>query len=140
MLQLIAGSKGTGKTKKIMGLAKVAVAQTSGKVAFIEKGTALTYDLPHDVRLFNTDDYEIDGADAFYGFLAGIAASDYDMKHIYVDSVVKIVGDNPALVTGFIDKVDHLAKKQEIEIVMTLSRDASEFPANITQFIVTNLT
>lgn len=140
MLQLIAGSKGTGKTKKIVGQAKAAVSQTDGKVAFIEKGAELTYDLPHEVRLFNTDDYAISGAEAFYGFLAGIAASDYDVKHIFVDSVVKIVGDNAALVTEFIEKVDQLARKQEIEIVMTLSRDASEFSESINRFIVSNLT
>lgn len=139
MLQLIAGSKGTGKTKKIVGMAKTAVSETDGKVAFIEKGAELTYDLPHDVRLFNTDDFHIGTADAFYGFLAGITASDYDVKHIFVDAVVKIIGDNHALINDFIEKVDQLCKKQEIDIVMTLSRDASEFSESINKFIVTNL-
>lgn len=139
MLQLIAGAKGTGKTKKIIGQAKAAVSQTDGKVAFIEKGAKLTYDLPHDVRLFNTDDYNIYGAEAFYGFLAGIAASDYDVKHIFVDSLCRIVGDNHVDVTEFIDKVDHLTQQQGIEIVMALSRDASEFPESVGRLIVTNL-
>lgn len=139
MLQLIAGNKGTGKTKKIIGLAKAAVSETDGKVVFVEKGAQLTYDLPHDVRLFNTDDYGINGADAFYGFLAGIVASDYDVKHIFVDSVVRIVGDNDAMATELIDKIEQLAKQQEIEIVITLSRDASEFSENISRLVVTNL-
>lgn len=139
MLQLIAGAKGTGKTKKIIGLARAAVSQTDGKVAFIEKGAQLTYDLPHDVRLFNTDDYDIHGAEAFYGFLAGIAASDYDVKHIFVDSLCRIVGESHADVAEFIDKVDRLAKQQEMEIVITLSHDASEFPESISRLIVANL-
>lgn len=139
MLQLIAGGKGTGKTKKIIGMAKAAVSETKGKVAFIEKGDALTYDLPHDVRLFNTEDFEIDGPDAFYGFLAGIAASDYDVKNIFIDSVVSIVEQNNALVATLIEKIDQLARKQEIEIVMTLSKSAKEFSGNIGRFVVADL-
>lgn len=140
MLQLIAGAKGTGKTKKLAELAKGAVAETKGTVAFIEKGAELTFDLPHEVRLFDTDDYEITGPEAFFGFLAGIAGSNYDIKNIYVDSVVKIVGQNNAAVSDFIEKVHRLAAKQEIDIVMTLSRDSSEFPESIGRYIVFNLT
>lgn len=139
MLQLIAGAKGTGKTKKIIDQAKAAASQTDGKVAFIEKSAKLTYDLPHDVRLFNTDDYDIHGADAFYGFLAGIAASDYDVQYIFVDSLCRILGDDHADVAEFIDKVDRLTRQQEIEIVMALSRDAGEFPESISRLVVTNL-
>ncbi|HCC00594.1 MAG TPA: hypothetical protein DEP42_05195 [Ruminococcaceae bacterium] len=139
MLQLISGGKGTGKTKRIVEMAQESSAKTDGKVVFIEKGAHLTFDLPHEVRLFNTDDYEICGPGSFYGFLAGIAASDYDVKHIYVDSVVKIVGTDEAAITTFIQKVDRLAKRKEIEIVMALSHDAKDFSALINQYIVVNM-
>ena len=139
MVQLIAGAKGTGKTKKLAELAKGAVTDTKGAVVYIEKKAQLTLDLPHEVRLVSTDDYEITGPEAFYGFLAGIAASNYDIKNIYVDSVVKIVGDDNAAVADFIEKVQRLAAKQEIDIVMTLSRDAADFPESVARYVKYNL-
>ncbi len=139
MLQLIAGGKGTGKTKKIVEMATAAAEKTKGKVAFVEKGNTLTYDLPHDVRLFNTDDYQLDGPEAFYGFLAGIAASDYDVKQIFVDSVVSLVEKDSASVASLMEKVSGLAKKQDIEIVVTLSKSAKDFPASIGKFVIADL-
>ena len=80
MITLIVGKKGSGKTKKLIERASQAVKSTNGNVIVIEKGSKLTYDLPHEARLVDTDAYKVTGADAFFGFVSGICAGDYDVN------------------------------------------------------------
>lgn len=111
-----------------------AVEVSNGKVVCIEKGTKLTYDINHDVRLLDTDSYHIAGYDAFYGFLAGIAASDYDVKDIFIDSTLKIVGDNFAEIGRLLDRINTLFGN-DVAVVITVSADPSELPESVKKYI-----
>lgn len=140
MLKLITGKKGSGKTKQLVSMVNDAVGSTNGKVVCIVKGNKLTYDIDHSVRLFNTDDYAISGVDSFYGFIAGIIASDYDVKEIYVDSVMKTIGGEKEKIDTFFEKVNAIASKEGINVVMTVSGDASELSEVVGKYIFVNLT
>ena len=74
MVTLIIGKKGSGKTKKLINLAAEAVETSKGNVVVVEKGLKLTYDVSHKARLIDTEQYNIAGYDAFFGFLSGICA------------------------------------------------------------------
>ena len=90
MIKLITGKKGTGKTKILIDMIKEAVDSTKGNVVCIEKGAKLTYDIPHSVRLADVEEFGIAGYDAFYGFIAGMLAGNFDISEVYVDSILKI--------------------------------------------------
>jgi hypothetical protein len=139
MLKLIAGKKGSGKTKQLIDMVNDAVRTSNGKVVCIEKGRKLTYDVNHDARLLNTDDFDVSGYDSFYGFLAGIIASDYDVRDIYVDSIANIVGDDPGRVGQLLAKIENIASKEDLNIIMTVSRDAQELPEGIIKYVAFNL-
>ena len=139
MLQLISGKKGSGKTKKLISMVNEAAETSGGKVVCIEKGSKLTYDIAHKVRLFNTEDYQVSGFDTFYGFLAGIAASDYDVTDIFVDSVAKITGDDMKKAQGFFDKANSIGMGNGFHIVMTFSHDANELPDGIRKYVAVKL-
>ena len=139
MLKLIAGEKGSGKTKQLIALVNDAVSTSNGKIVCIEKGKKLTYDINHDARLLNTEDFDVSDYDSFYGFLAGIVASDYDVKEIYVDSISKIVGNETGKISKFLDKVESLAAKEDINITMTVSRDSKELPEGIIKYVAVNI-
>lgn len=134
MLKLIAGKKGSGKTKQLISLVNNAAETSNGKVVCIEKGTKLTYDINHDVRLLDTLNYKISGADAFYGFLAGIAASDYDVKEIFVDSILKIAGEDLVKIGELLTKVDDLFG-DDVSITLTISADEKELPESLKKFL-----
>ena len=134
MLKLIAGKKGSGKTKQLISLVNNAVDVSNGKVVCIEKGTKLTYDINHGARLLDTESYHVAGYDAFYGFLAGIAASDYDVKEIFIDGILKIAGDNFDEIAKLIIKIDELFG-DDISVTITVSADASELPDAIKKYI-----
>ena len=131
MVTLIIGKKGTGKTKKLINLAAEAVAASKGNVVVIEKGSKLTYDVSHKARLIDTEHYEITGYDAFFGFLSGLCAGNYDVTDVLVDSTLKIGGQDFTAVAQFIEKVNSLATKTETKFTFLVSADEKEIPASL---------
>ena len=131
MITLIIGNKGSGKTKRLIQLANEAVEKSNGNVVVIEKGAKLTYDVSHKARLIDIEQYNVSGFDAFYGFLSGICAGNYDVTDIFVDSTLKITGRDFEALADFVAKANELASQSEVKIVMLISADASELPARI---------
>ena len=130
MITLILGKKGSGKTKKLMDLCNVAVEQSKGNVVFIEKDNTLTYDLSHKARLVAAEDYAIRCYGCFYGFIAGMCAGNYDITDIFVDSTLKIGGDDMEKLADFIEKL----AKLEVNITLSISADKAEIPARLADF------
>ena len=83
MINLIPGKKGTGKTKILVEAIKKAAESATGNVVCIERGMQLTYDLPHNVRLADAEEYGVNSYDAFYGFVAGLLAGNYDIQEVF---------------------------------------------------------
>ena len=131
MVKLIIGKKGTGKTKKLINLANQAVENSNGNVVVIEKGSKLTYDVTHKARLIDTDQFYISGYDAFFGFLSGLCAGNYDMTDVLVDSTFKIGGQNIEEFSAFIEKINTLAAKTDTQFTFLVSADESELPETL---------
>ena len=131
MIHVIAGKKGSGKTKKLVESANEAISQSSGNVVVVEKGNRLTYDISHDARLIDIDEYGIQGADALGGFLCGICAGNYDVTDIYVDSTLKIIGQDMNTLASFVEKMDALSSLADIKITLLISAEKSLLPEAI---------
>lgn len=131
MVTLIIGKKGTGKTKKLIHLADEAVASSNGNVVVIEKGSKLTYDVNHKARLIDTEHYAISGYEAFFGFLSGLCAGNYDITDVLVDSTLKIGGQDFEEFAGFITKINTLAAQTETKFTFLVSADESELPKSL---------
>ena len=98
MLKLMIGVKGTGKTKTLIENVNNAATASHGDVVCIEKGTQLRFDIKSKVRLVDTEEYLIRDAEALYGFVAGILASNYDVTDVFVDNTLKICGGDVAAI------------------------------------------
>ena len=129
MVKLIIGVKGTGKTKALVDLANAAVESSNGAVVCIEKGTKLTFNVNYKCRLIDTDEYSVDGADALYGFVAGIFASNHDVTDLFIDSSLKICKDVESA-EKLVEKLDALTEKCNVNCVIAASipvETASDF-------------
>ena len=134
MIKLITGKKGTGKTKILIDQINDTVKSTNGNLVCIEKGDNIRRSISFRVRWCDTESFAIEGADAFYGFVAGMLAGNYDIKDVFVDGILRICGrDYDALGTLF-EKLDKLTG-DEACIVFTVSADESELPESVKQFI-----
>ena len=126
MVKLIIGVKGTGKTKALISMVNEAAEKTNGTVVCIEKGVGLRFDVKHSVRLINTNEYLIFDAEALYGFVAGILASNHDVTDLFIDSALKIANNDAVAFDAFVKAVDELSNKVGVNVVVTSSIPAEE--------------
>lgn len=129
MISLIIGNKGSGKTKRLIALINEAVAKSDGTVVCIEKAPLLTYEVTHKARLIETERFDVEGCDAFYGMVCGIIAQDHDLTEIFVDATFKIVGRNYNEFAALINKLSKISADTGVDFVFTVSEDKENLPA-----------
>ena len=134
MIKLITGKKGTGKTKVIIDMMNEAVASTNGNLVCIEKGSTLRSNISYKIRWCDTEYFKIDGFEAFYGFVAGMLAGNYDIKEVYVDGILRIGGRDLEAFGKVLDKLAVLSG-EETTIVFTVSAEENEMPESVTKYI-----
>ncbi|MBE6582490.1 MAG: hypothetical protein E7648_04415 [Ruminococcaceae bacterium] len=135
MLKLIVGLKGSGKTKTIVEMANAKLAETKGAVVFIEKGTKLIHEVKHQAKLLDTDEYLINNAAKLYGFVAGNYGSNFDVSDIFIDSALKICGNDMAEFSAFLDNVVAFTATHPVNFVITSSLALEDLPEKYHQYL-----
>ena len=135
MVKLIIGVKGTGKTKALISMVNEAAEKTNGTVVCIEKGVGLRFDIKHSVRLINTNEYLVFDAEALYGFVAGIFASNHDVTDLFIDGALKISNNDMAGFETFLKEVDELATRLDVNVVLTSSIPCEEASDLVKKYI-----
>lgn len=134
MVKIITGTKGTGKTKILINNINTASSSTDGYVVCVDKGEKLRYDIGHSVRLVDTDHYSIYSFEAFYGLVAGMLAGNYDIKEVFVDSILKIGGADYEALGALLAKLDKLSGA-DVSVTLTVSADNADLPESVTKYI-----
>lgn len=135
MIRVIMGKKGSGKTKNVIDMINSAVDTEHGNVVCIEKGSKLTYDISSRIRLVESSHYDIADYSALRGFISGMYAGNYDITHIFIDSLTKIVpGDGYIETEKFLDWLNKFGEKHNIKFTITISDDASLAPDGVKKF------
>jgi len=130
MVTLITGNKGSGKTKLLVERVNAAAVASDGSVICIEQKRKLIHEVKFQVRLIASEDYQIAGYDAFYGFICGICAQDHDITDLFVDATLRIGGRDYAALAAFLRKVAAL----DTNITFTVSEDKTKLPQEIFDF------
>ena len=124
MVRLIMGTNGAGKTKQLIELIHTSVESESGSVVCIEPKGDMTYDVSYNVRLVNAGEYDVDSFDCLRGFLCGLYAGNYDISHVFVDNLSKVVGSNSLPdVENFLHWLDRFSEANSVKFTVTLSMD-----------------
>ena len=137
MIKIHIGLKGSGKTKKLIEAVNNAVNVENGNVVCITDGNRLIQDIDRKVRMINTEDFNIKNFDMFEGLICGLIAQDYDITHIFIDSVFKSVpnGDMNSI-EEFISDLEKLAGAFNVSFTMMVSAEADSAGANVKKYIV----
>ena len=127
MVRVIMGVKGTGKTKQMIDLINSAVHSENGNVVCIERGNKLTYDIHYKIRLVEASHYDMGSFEFMKGFISGMYAGNYDITHVFIDSLTKIVGVDATdhALEEFLDWLNAFSDKNSIKFTVTISADAS---------------
>lgn len=135
MVKIITGKKGTGKTKILIDMINEASKKTDGYVVCIDKSEKLRYDIPTSVRIVDTDANNIYSFEAFYGLVAGLVAGNYDIKEIFVDSILKVGGADFEALGAVLNKIDKLTAN-DAEVIFTVSADKADLPESVAKYAV----
>ena len=135
MIKLIIGKKGAGKTKRLVEMVNSAAETSLGNVVCIEKGVGLRFDIKPTVRLINTNEYLVFDAEALYGFVAGILASNHDVTDLFIDGTLRICANDIAALEKLVEEIDILTVKREVNVVMTASIAEEDASAIVKKYI-----
>ena len=135
MIRVIVGKKGSGKTKQVIEMINSAVDTEHGNVVCIEKGEKLMLDISHKIRLVEASEYDIADYTAMKGFISGLYAGNYDITHIFIDSLTKIIGSEVNFETEkFLDWLNNFSQKNNIKFTITISDEESLMSEGIKKY------
>lgn len=136
MVKVIMGLKGAGKTKTLIELVKKAADEEHGDVVCIEKDAELTYDIPYQVRLVKLSDYKGSGYGFLRGFISGLRAGNYDITHVFMDNLYKLVGtDSDSEAEEFLDWCAAFSDREGIKFTLTISADVALASPGIKKYL-----
>ena len=134
MIKIIAGDKGTGKTARLVEDINT-MAATDSNVVCIVRDDRLNQEIKPSVRLINIKEYPVCGYPQLLAFIAGICSKDFDLTHIFIDSIKKLVGDDDLNNLGqFLDGLDKFTG-DNITTTIFLSASVDSLPDQIKKYI-----
>lgn len=134
-MKLLAGVKGTGKTKALIEEVNKICGESHGSVVCVEKGKKLTFDLKYQARLINAEEYGIVNGDMLYGFLCGILSANYDITEIFIDGAYALCEDRVDELECFLKKAAYITTKNNIECLVTASIDPAALSEEVRAFL-----
>ena len=126
MIKIHIGLKGSGKTKKLIDDVNRAISEEKGNVVCITEGNRLMHDIDRDASLVNTEQFDIRNFDMFEGLLCVIIAQDFDVTHIFIDSVFKSVPSADMITfDNLISSIEKLEEKFNVSFTLMVSAEES---------------
>lgn len=127
MVKVIAGHKGSGKTKKMIELANEMVETAHGSIVFINKNHRLMYDLKYQIRVVCMEDYEdITNIDEYVGFIYGIISSDHDIEVIFIDGILRHKDVHIPDLGEFFERLRDISDRHELDFIVSVSADLDQ--------------
>ena len=112
-----------------------ATAASKGSVICLEKGDKLRFDIKYQARLIDVTEYDIVDAHGLQGFVAGLHASNSDITHLFIDSALKICGNDVDSFAAFIEVLNSWAEKWNCEVLVTSSIAEADLPAALKKYL-----
>ncbi len=140
MIKVFYGKKGMGKTKNMIDNAISVANESRGNVVYIDDSNELISKLSHKIRFINVLDYpkfddEIFGAEAFLGFICGVASQNYDIETLFIDGLTYIIGDDAVALEKFFDGIAKISDGHNVDFYISINGDEANVPAYINQYL-----
>ena len=137
MVQFIAGSKGEGKTKKLIDKANQQLKVTDGNLVFIDDDRRTTTDLHYNIRFIEAGRGVLSNYREFAGFLLGILAMDNDIKTVYIDGLTNIIEKLEADdLVKLAKRLKYLSDKNEVEFIACINWKIEDLPGELSSMLL----
>ncbi len=137
MVQILAGEKGEGKTKKLIDMANSAMKSANGHIVYIDDDSRHTYDISHDIRFVDTSEYPLSNYRELVGFIYGIFSQDSDIEKVFIDGLFKIVkdleGDD---IIKLAAKLKAMSEKYSVDFIIAANTDEKKIPDELKDLLI----
>ncbi|MDD3959005.1 MAG: hypothetical protein PHF65_02270 [Oscillospiraceae bacterium] len=122
MIKVIAGAKGTGKTARLVDDINEQAIRESSNIVCIERGNRLDRLLKYQIRLIDVSEYYCNDYGQLLAFICGVYARDYDLTHLYIDSIYKVAqSDSQSGFGDFLDELEKFLTDKQIDVSIICS-------------------
>lgn len=141
MIQIILGSKGSGKTKRLIDLVNESLKSEHGDIIFIDDDKRYMYDLRHEIRFVDASEYPVGHkctTKEMLGFMCGMLAANFDVTLVAMDAFMKLVRtplDDPDMET-FFQALEGLSEAHHCNFLISVSAPAEEVPEFIRKYAI----
>ena len=130
------GGKGSGKTKQLIELINNAAQDEPGNVVCIEADRNMTYNIHYQIRLISAKEYKLTNYDLMRGFISGLYSGNYDITHVFIDNLCKIVNcDVDKETEDFLNWLDVFGEKNNLKFTATISADPDVATEGMRKFL-----
>ncbi len=136
MIRVLIGPKGTGKTKTLISWVEQADKSEHGHVVCIAKDDRYNFSVPHSVRLIDTKEFDLHDPEMMYGFLCGVISMNFDVTHIFIDSLSTIMKCSIADIDNVIPYLESLSEEFNISFTLLLSGAEGEAGEKLKKYII----
>ncbi len=136
MIKIIAGKKGSGKTKRLIDMTNQAAKESAHDVVFIDDDNRYMFDIDHKVRFINAADYHVKTPEMFLGFLCGMLSQNFDVGTIFVDAFVKLCQTELAEAGWLFTGMEELCQKHDVDFILSVSADPDTLPDFMKAYLI----
>lgn len=136
MIQVIAGRKGSGKTKRIIDMANKASQDSKNDIVFIDDDNRYMFDLRHEVRFINATEYDLTNDQMFAGFLMGAVAQNFDVGLILIDAFKKLIKLDLMDTEPFFKRLEAISENHSVDFVISISEAPADLPGFIQKYVI----
>ena len=136
MVRLIMGVKGSGKTKQLIELINNAAKDEPGNVVCIAPSRDMMFDIHYRIRLIDAKEYKLNIYDSLRGFISGLYAGNYDISHVFIDNLCKIIGiEIGSDVEAILNWLDVFGEKNGIKFTVSVSGDPADATEGMQKYL-----
>ncbi|MEG2701965.1 MAG: hypothetical protein RSA65_05075, partial [Clostridia bacterium] len=136
LIQVIAGKKGSGKTKRLIDMANKATQENKHDIVFIDDDNRYMFDLRHEVRFINAGEYDMLSDQMFMGFLCGAVAQNFDVGLIFIDAFKKLIKAELDTTEWLFKRMEAISEKHSVDFVVSVSAEVGELPDFIKKYVI----
>ncbi len=136
MIQIIAGNKGSGKTKRLIDMTNRTAHETAGDVTFLDDDNRYMFDIDHRVRFINAGEYHVHTAEMFLGFLSGMLSQNFDISYVFIDAFTELCKTDLNEAAWLFEAMEELCAKNQVNFVLSVSADPAVLPDFIRKYII----
>ena len=136
MIQVIAGKKGSGKTKRIIDMTNQASRESEHDIVFIDDDRRNIREIHRDIRLVDASEHPLINYRELVSFIYGMLSQNSDISEIFIDSLSSIlkVLTNDDLV-ALKNALEKISNDWDVVFYITLNCNPADLPEEMKTII-----